>query len=288
MPLARLDGDGPERLRAMLDRFGAPGFLAAYNAGPERYAAHLATGRPLPRETRAYRAGAAAGRPAATVPHRATPTLVADWRAAPIFVVRRKRGPNAGPNADAASAFDPRADGPIAPAGVGAAPGPSSAIQSEPTRPAMRGDVAPPWRVAAGSIAALVRVVVTAGGATEGRQDKRRGPAGRYLVDVGGVSAALRLQRGAAPVGNARRGCILGGTVVSSAGIRRRDDDLRLRPGRIRDRPSGGRAKGFVGQVLRAAETAGHTIGLLHPSVFLNRSGGEVYGPNFDPRSFKN
>jgi hypothetical protein len=31
-----------------------PGFLAAYNAVPTRYADHLGTGRPLPAETRAY------------------------------------------------------------------------------------------------------------------------------------------------------------------------------------------------------------------------------------------
>ena len=36
---------GAAYLRAMYDRFGSPGFLAAYNAGPERYAEHLATGR---------------------------------------------------------------------------------------------------------------------------------------------------------------------------------------------------------------------------------------------------
>lgn len=45
---------GAAYLREMHDRFGSPGFLAAYNAGPGRYAEHLATGRPLPRETRAY------------------------------------------------------------------------------------------------------------------------------------------------------------------------------------------------------------------------------------------
>ncbi|BAV47489.1 hypothetical protein MesoLj113a_18360 [Mesorhizobium sp. 113-1-2] len=38
----------------MLDRFGRDGFLAAYNAGPARYEEHLATGRPLPRETIDY------------------------------------------------------------------------------------------------------------------------------------------------------------------------------------------------------------------------------------------
>jgi soluble lytic murein transglycosylase-like protein len=41
-------------LRELLDQFGAPGFIAAYNAGPGRYAEYLATGRPLPDETRAY------------------------------------------------------------------------------------------------------------------------------------------------------------------------------------------------------------------------------------------
>jgi hypothetical protein len=40
--------------RELHDRYGNPGFLAAYNAGPARYEDHLATGRPLPTETRAY------------------------------------------------------------------------------------------------------------------------------------------------------------------------------------------------------------------------------------------
>lgn len=41
-------------LRLMYDRFGYPGLFAAYNAGPARYVAYLATGRTLPGETRAY------------------------------------------------------------------------------------------------------------------------------------------------------------------------------------------------------------------------------------------
>jgi soluble lytic murein transglycosylase-like protein len=41
-------------LRMMYDRFGYPGLFAAYNAGPARYAAHLATGDALPGETIAY------------------------------------------------------------------------------------------------------------------------------------------------------------------------------------------------------------------------------------------
>lgn len=45
---------GAAYLRELHDRYGIPGFLAAYNAGPARWEDHLATGRPLPRETGAY------------------------------------------------------------------------------------------------------------------------------------------------------------------------------------------------------------------------------------------
>src|ERR1700722_2841659 len=45
---------GAAYLRELHDRYGAPGFLAAYDAGPVRYEEHLASGRPLPTETRAY------------------------------------------------------------------------------------------------------------------------------------------------------------------------------------------------------------------------------------------
>ena len=55
-------------LRLMYDRFGYPGLFAAYNAGPGRYAEHLATGRPLPGETRAYLASV--GGVAVTQPRR--------------------------------------------------------------------------------------------------------------------------------------------------------------------------------------------------------------------------
>jgi len=44
---------GTAYLRELLDRYGDPGFLAAYNAGPGRYEAYLG-GRPLPAETIAY------------------------------------------------------------------------------------------------------------------------------------------------------------------------------------------------------------------------------------------
>ncbi|WP_027038490.1 lytic transglycosylase domain-containing protein [Mesorhizobium ciceri] len=45
---------GTAYLSAMYDRFGFPGLFAAYNAGPERYEAHLKRGKPLPKETVDY------------------------------------------------------------------------------------------------------------------------------------------------------------------------------------------------------------------------------------------
>ena len=45
---------GTAYLRLMYDRFGYPGLFGAYNAGPARYADHLATGHALPDETRSY------------------------------------------------------------------------------------------------------------------------------------------------------------------------------------------------------------------------------------------
>ena len=45
---------GAAYLRALYDRYGVPGFLAAYNAGPARWEQHLLTNEPLPLETQAY------------------------------------------------------------------------------------------------------------------------------------------------------------------------------------------------------------------------------------------
>lgn len=50
---------GTAYLRELHDRYGSPGFLAAYNAGPTRYEEHLA-GRPLSAETQALFAEACA------------------------------------------------------------------------------------------------------------------------------------------------------------------------------------------------------------------------------------
>lgn len=71
-------------LRLMHDRFGFPGMFAAYNAGPARYARHLATGGPLPGETRAYLV-TVAGRGAIAAPAGSSATASADRPANGIF-----------------------------------------------------------------------------------------------------------------------------------------------------------------------------------------------------------
>ena len=102
---------GTAYLREMYDRFGAPGFLAAYNAGPERYTEHLATGRPLPRETRAYVTALApviTGTPTVP-PQNERMTIVVDWRAAPLFVARIDRRSGDQPIADEQASDGPSA-----------------------------------------------------------------------------------------------------------------------------------------------------------------------------------
>ncbi|HTW54082.1 MAG TPA: lytic transglycosylase domain-containing protein [Stellaceae bacterium] len=79
---------GAAYLREMYDRYGSAGFLAAYNAGPGRYEDHLATGRPLPEETRLYLARLApliAGVQAARIATAPDPLA---WTRAPLFVAR--------------------------------------------------------------------------------------------------------------------------------------------------------------------------------------------------------
>jgi hypothetical protein len=81
---------GAAYLREMHDRYGSPGFLAAYNAGPGRYEEYRATGRPLPAETRAYVAALA---PIIGGNDLAAPVTVATadplaWTRAPLFIVQ--------------------------------------------------------------------------------------------------------------------------------------------------------------------------------------------------------
>jgi len=96
---------GTAYLRDMHDRFGTAGFAAAYNAGPQRYEDHLATGRPLPDETLAYVAKLApllsSGLPAEdrfiTADH-------VSWQQAPLFAEQRT-----GASGVTRSAFAPQA-----------------------------------------------------------------------------------------------------------------------------------------------------------------------------------
>jgi hypothetical protein len=82
---------GTAYLREMFDRYGnVAAMLAAYNAGPGRYDEHLATGRTLPAETRAYVAALAPilGGATATEAPSSAPPQPPDWREAPLFVMR--------------------------------------------------------------------------------------------------------------------------------------------------------------------------------------------------------
>jgi len=92
---------GAAYLREMHDRYGSPGFLAAYNAGPQRYDEYLAGVRALPAETRAYVATLAplvGGEPFESVTAIAPDPLA--WTRSPLFVVHANNGANAGPSQD--------------------------------------------------------------------------------------------------------------------------------------------------------------------------------------------
>jgi len=80
---------GAAYLRELHDRYGSPGFLAAYNAGPARYEDHLATGQPLPAETRAYVALLAPLIGTDAIDETAMVAVAArSWTEAPLFTVR--------------------------------------------------------------------------------------------------------------------------------------------------------------------------------------------------------
>lgn len=94
---------GAAYLREMHDRFGAPGFLAAYNSGPDRYHDYLTTARPLPLETRAYVAQLVLLL-AGSLPEGASIDTMQDanWQSATLFASRLKASPK-----DSATVFVP-------------------------------------------------------------------------------------------------------------------------------------------------------------------------------------
>ncbi|NTG28740.1 lytic transglycosylase domain-containing protein [Agrobacterium rhizogenes] len=81
---------GAAFLRQLHDRYGSPGFLAAYNAGPGRYEDYRDRHRPLPAETIAYVAAIA---PFVDAERTTGSLLLASsvpfsWTQAPLFAVR--------------------------------------------------------------------------------------------------------------------------------------------------------------------------------------------------------
>ena len=82
---------GAAYLREMWDIYGNVGaMLAADKAGPGRYDEYLATGRPLPTETRNYVAAIAAILGGEPLPESmvSSSSFPADWREAPLFITR--------------------------------------------------------------------------------------------------------------------------------------------------------------------------------------------------------
>lgn len=73
---------GTAYLNQLSDRFGYPGMIAAYNAGPGRYAAYLASRQRLPTETVAYLNAVTGGARSASVTPLTRPTEL-------MFVLRR-------------------------------------------------------------------------------------------------------------------------------------------------------------------------------------------------------
>lgn len=89
---------GAGYIRELFNRYGSPGWIAAYNAGPGRYEDSL-KGRTLPAETRAYVAVVA---PSVDSGDAARPIMVAAvdplaWTRAPLFIAQAERRPAAGP-----------------------------------------------------------------------------------------------------------------------------------------------------------------------------------------------
>lgn len=80
---------GAAFIRLLFDRYGSPGWIAAYNAGPGRYEASL-KGRALPSETRAYVAAVAPnlsgdGKPGVTLVAAIDPQA---WTRSALFVTQ--------------------------------------------------------------------------------------------------------------------------------------------------------------------------------------------------------
>ena len=113
---------GSGYIRELLDRYGSPGWIAAYNVGPGRYDEAL-NGSPLPAETRAYVATVASAIGSGGTLMAAADPLA--WTRSPLFITQPDRrsavnsipaerssvtAPNAAPARDL-SVVAPRSDG---------------------------------------------------------------------------------------------------------------------------------------------------------------------------------
>ncbi|UCI09513.1 lytic transglycosylase domain-containing protein [Mesorhizobium sp. B1-1-8] len=115
---------GSAYIRELLDRYGSPGWIAAYNAGPGRYEMSL-QGRRLPHETRAYVAAVASAIVNDGTMNAISPAVSArlGWKHAPLFFAQ----PNGGPAGDLVQQGRPRDDASrslIADEALGAVPRP--------------------------------------------------------------------------------------------------------------------------------------------------------------------
>ena len=105
---------GAAYLREMHDRYGSPGFLAAYNAGPGRYEEYLA-GRPLPAETRAYVAALAPviGGADALAPVTVAAANPNAWTRSPLFIAQSEHATTAVPTSNNGASEDTPAAIPV-------------------------------------------------------------------------------------------------------------------------------------------------------------------------------
>ncbi|MCO6185188.1 transglycosylase SLT domain-containing protein [Rhizobium sp. L1K21] len=90
---------GAAYLHELHEKYGSPGCLAAYNAGPTRYEEYLVGGRPLPLETRNYVAVLAPYVDASATSLAAIPMQISrsDWTNSPLFAAQAEDGTAAVP-----------------------------------------------------------------------------------------------------------------------------------------------------------------------------------------------
>jgi len=115
---------GTAYLREMLDCYGMSGFLAAYNAGPQQYDEHLATGRALPAETILYVARITPMLSGVQTGDRLlAPSATVDWSRSPLFAGQYTAGAEISSNSlqsgNSATALSPADVAALAPQSTG-------------------------------------------------------------------------------------------------------------------------------------------------------------------------